>query len=246
MMLVSSSGWAHSPMTLIFVSAGAVYVFATAALAAASGAGVGGGSAAWAGPPVPTARLSVTAAAESMATVLRYRFIAGLLGVRTALLPDGALEHSCDEVALEEEVEHDDRRATMTAPAASRVNPWVYWPWKKASPSGAVRSDSSVTMTSGMRNSFQVHMKTSTTRVTTPAGPAAPAPARGCGGSRRRRARAASTSARLLGGSRPASRRCRRPPTARPAAAPPPRACRSGRWRAGRRRAARRRPRSAS
>ena len=41
----------------------------------------------------------------------------------------------------------------------------MYWPWKKARPSGAVRRLSELAITSGMRNSFQVHMNSSTTRV---------------------------------------------------------------------------------
>src|SRR5690606_1224524 len=53
-------------------------------------------------------------------------------------------------------------RATMTAPAASRAVSEVYWPWKVASPSGAVRSRPPGAMTRAMRNSFQVHMNTST------------------------------------------------------------------------------------
>ena len=57
-------------------------------------------------------------------------------------------------------------RATSTAPAASSAPPDVYWPWKFDSPSGAMRSDSSlITITRGMRNSFHVHMKTSSTMV---------------------------------------------------------------------------------
>src|SRR5699024_2209871 len=57
-------------------------------------------------------------------------------------------------------------RATMTAPAASRAVSEVYWPWKFASPSGAVRSLPLGAMTRAMRNSFQVHMNTSTSMVT--------------------------------------------------------------------------------
>src|SRR5699024_283229 len=58
------------------------------------------------------------------------------------------------------------RRATMTAPAAGRAVSEVYWPWKFARPSGAVRSLPLGAMTRAMRNSFQVHMNTSTSMVT--------------------------------------------------------------------------------
>ena len=58
----------------------------------------------------------------------------------------------------------------------------MYWPWKKASPSGAVRSDSLVTMISGMRNSFHVHMKTRTIRVTTAGRAGGTSIATGCAG----------------------------------------------------------------
>src|SRR5699024_5749579 len=57
-------------------------------------------------------------------------------------------------------------RATMTAPAASRAVSEVYCPWKFARPSGAVRSLPLGAMTRAMRNSFQVHMNTSTSMVT--------------------------------------------------------------------------------
>jgi hypothetical protein len=52
--------------------------------------------------------------------------------------------------------------ATITAPAARSVRSDECWPWKNASPSGAVRRFSLETMTRARRNSFQVHMKTST------------------------------------------------------------------------------------
>ena len=52
--------------------------------------------------------------------------------------------------------------ATITAPAASRLRSDVCWPWKNASPSGAVRRFSLDTITSASRNSFHVHMNTST------------------------------------------------------------------------------------
>ena len=46
--------------------------------------------------------------------------------------------------------------------AAARREYWVVCSlWKKARPRGAVRLFSSVIMTSGSRNSFQVHMNTS-------------------------------------------------------------------------------------
>src|SRR5699024_1690064 len=57
-------------------------------------------------------------------------------------------------------------RATMTAPAASSAVSEVYWPWKLARPSGAVRSRPLGVMTRAIRNSFHVHMNTSTTMVT--------------------------------------------------------------------------------
>src|SRR6185312_13598778 len=57
--------------------------------------------------------------------------------------------------------------ATISDPAASSASSLVLRPWKNASPSGAVRRSSSETMTRASRNSFQVHMNTSTTIVST-------------------------------------------------------------------------------
>jgi len=55
----------------------------------------------------------------------------------------------------------------MIAPAAIRGMLAVYLPWKKAKPTGRVRSASFCTMTRASRNSFQVHMKIRTTSVVT-------------------------------------------------------------------------------
>ena len=54
----------------------------------------------------------------------------------------------------------------ITAAAASSAVSEVYWPWKVARPSGAVRRLPLGVMIRAMRNSFHVHMNTSTTSVT--------------------------------------------------------------------------------
>ena len=57
--------------------------------------------------------------------------------------------------------------ATITEPAAMSVRSDVLRPWKTLSPSGAVSFESSVIITSTSRNSFQVHMNSSTPMVST-------------------------------------------------------------------------------
>ncbi len=52
--------------------------------------------------------------------------------------------------------------ATMTAPAASSVNPGCTGPGSTPAPAAPCAATRETTMTSGMRNSFQVHMNTST------------------------------------------------------------------------------------
>lgn len=49
--------------------------------------------------------------------------------------------------------------ATQTAPAARRVDPCVYCPWKNASPRGAVITCPEGDIIKGIKKSFQVHMK---------------------------------------------------------------------------------------
>ncbi len=53
----------------------------------------------------------------------------------------------------------------MIAPAAMRERLEVYFPWKNARPTGSVRIASVCTITRASKNSFQVHIKMSTTRV---------------------------------------------------------------------------------
>ena len=55
--------------------------------------------------------------------------------------------------------------AMITPAAASRAWSAVYWPLKIASPSGAVRQSPPGLITSGIRNSFHVHMNMSTITV---------------------------------------------------------------------------------